>query len=236
MSIQLHKIIAIVGLTASGKSDLALQVAKKVGGELIAADSRTVYRGMDIGTAKTKDILGVDLVDPDEAFTVADFKTYAEQKIGEILDRGSIPILVGGTGLYIQAVIDNFGFDQTKGEAKYDALQIGIDVDREELYKRIDARVDKMIELGLVEEVRALRDKYGCDVKSMTGIGYRQVCQYLNGEIDLDEAIRLIKRDTRHYAKRQWTWFKRDDRIVWVKGVEEALKHIRTFFNQETPA
>lgn len=229
MSTKLPKIIAIVGLTASGKSDLALEVAKEVGGELIAADSRTVYRGMDIGTAKTKGILGVDLVDPNEDFTAADFKTYADKKIKEILKRGNVPILVGGTGLYVQAVIDNFSFEQTKGEAKYDALQIGININRDIVYQRIDARVDKMIERGLVEEVKVLQEKYGCDVKSMTGIGYRQIGEYISGKRSLDEAIRLMKRDTRHYAKRQITWFKRDDRIVWVKSVEDAMDMVMTW-------
>jgi len=262
---KLPKIIAIVGLTASGKSDLALAIAKEVHGEIIAADSRTVYRGMDIGTAKPKGEKslshlvteslsekadgiqqlfskkplivegvahwGFDLVDPDEDFTVADFKAYAEKKISEIIERGHVPMIVGGTGLYVQALIDNFGFDQTQGEPKYDALQIGIDISREVVYERIDERVDRMVANGLVDEVRALRDEYGCEVKSMTGIGYRQICAFLDGYLKLRDAIDLVKRETRHYAKRQITWFKRDDRIVWVKSFEEAMEKVRAFMH-----
>ena len=115
------------------------------------------------------------------------------------------------------------------GEAKYDVLQIGIDVDREIIYERIDERVEKMIAEGLVNEVRELRDTYGCETKSMTGIGYRQICAFLDGYIKLHDAIDLVKRETRHYAKRQITWFKRDDRIVWVKNFLEAMKTIQTF-------
>ena len=250
------KVIAIVGLTASGKSDMALMIAKEIGGEVIAADSRTVYRGMNIGTAKPngqrgtsdpatisikkmfqeKPLMvegvahwGFDLVDPDEDFTVADFKVYAEQKIEEITKRGHVAVIVGGTGLYVQALIDNFGFDQTKGEVKYDALQIGIDIDRKVVCERIDERVDKMVAEGLVDEVRVLREKFGCEVKSMTGIGYRQICAFLDSYIKLVDAIDLVKRETRHYAKRQITWFKRDDRIVWVRNVYEAMEKVSAF-------
>ena len=256
MSKKLPKIIAIVGLTASGKSDLALKIAKKISGEIIAADSRTVYREMNIGTAKPKGTRatsdpqtisikgmfeekpllvddvphwGFDLVGPDEEFTVADFKTYAEKKILEIVKRGHVPVIVGGTGLYVQALIDNFGFDQTKGEAKYEALQIGIAIDREEVYERIDARVDKMVAEGLVDEVRALREKYGSETKAMTGIGYRQICAFFDGYLKLRDAVDLVKRETRHYAKRQITWFKRDERIVWVKGFDEAMEEVTKF-------
>ena len=142
-----------------------------------------------------------------------------------------MPIVVGGTGLYIQALIDNFNFEGEQGESEYDALQIAVVWPREELYEQIDSRVDKMIEKGLVEEVRGLRERYGCDIKSMTGIGYRQVCEYLDKKIDKEEMIRLIKRDTRHYAKRQMTWFKRDDRIHWVESKERARKLVLDHLN-----
>ena len=257
------KILAVVGLTASGKSSLGIQIAKEIGGEIIAADSRTVYRGMDIGTAKpvgeksksdlaierqgqkNKNISelfseksltvegiphwGLDLVNPDEHFTAADFKEYAEKKIEEILKRGNVPMLVGGTGLYVQGVIDNFTFEKTMGEPKYDALQLGIMIDREVVYDRIDARVDKMIAEGLVDEVRGLRDKYGCETKAMTGIGYRQICAFFDGYLKLRDAIAVVKLETRHYAKRQTTWFKRDDRIVWVEGFKEAMEEVNDF-------
>ncbi|MFH1631400.1 MAG: tRNA (adenosine(37)-N6)-dimethylallyltransferase MiaA [bacterium] len=313
------KIIAIVAPTASGKTELAIVLAKQFSGEVISTDSRTVYRGMDIGTAKPgvdsrqhpvasswpKKIeelfsdkpymvegvphWGFDIADPDEEFTVADFKSYADGKIADILDRGKLPILAGGTGLYTGAVVDNMSFtqappdndlrdelevlsndqlvdrlakadpaaanqidaanrrrvvraievvettgkpladQQTKGEAKYDALILGIEFDRDVLYERIDLRVDQMIAGGLVDEVRALRDKYGCDVNAMTGIGYRQICLFLEGYIKLNDAIDLIKRDTRHFAKRQITWFKRDERINWVEKADDAIELVEEF-------
>lgn len=310
----LPKIIAIVGPTASGKTKLGIEIAKRMNGEIISVDSRQVYRGMDIGTAKVgKDrkvpedrkekanLLypepvegcvcvvngishwGIDLVEPNESFNVSDFKKYAEQKIEEILSRGHVPILVGGTGLWLSALIDNydltqtasdselraelekrsaadlfeeykkidpkgaevidkenkrrivralevikltnkpFSGQQTKGKPKYDVLQIGLLVDRAELYRRIDARVDEMIERGLVDEVRSLKEKFGCETESMTGIGYRQICDYLDGKVTLPQAIEEIKKATRNYAKRQMTWFRRDPRIIWISSPEQAL-------------
>ncbi|MFA6131297.1 MAG: tRNA (adenosine(37)-N6)-dimethylallyltransferase MiaA [Patescibacteria group bacterium] len=299
----LAKIIAILGPTASGKTDLALTLAREFSGEIIATDSRTIYRGMDIGTAKPKgDLLadgsllvegiphwGIDLVDPTDDFSVADFKVFAEKKIEEILSRGHLPMLVGGTGLYFSAVIDNLSLtsipankhlredlerltneeliekiratdpdalghldlqnrvrllraveiiiesgetlqsQQEKGEPKYDVLQIGIDVDREELKTRINTRVERMAEEGLIDEVKNLKEKYGCQARAMTGIGYRQICDSLEGKSTREEAIERIKRDTRNYAKRQRTWFQRDKRIHWVKTVEEARTLIQLF-------
>ncbi|HLD34260.1 MAG TPA: tRNA dimethylallyltransferase, partial [Patescibacteria group bacterium] len=115
------------------------------------------------------------------------------------------------------------------------ALQIGIFIDRAELYVRINKRVETMIASGLVSEVSGLREKYGCRIKSMTGIGYRQICQYLEGEVNLKEAIEMIKRDTRRYSKRQMTWFKRDRRIIWVSNLNEAVVAIEKFLNKKTP-
>lgn len=286
----LPKLIAIVGPTASGKTGLGIEIAKKVGGEVISVDSRQVYREMNIGTAKVTPVLvdnishwGTDLVDPDENYSAAEFKEYAEQKIEEILKRKHVPILVGGTGFWMSALIDNFDFtqtasdpklraelearslgdlfaeykrldpdgadvidrenkrrivralevtkvtgkpffqQQTKSASKYDTLQIGLLVDRAELNKRIEERVDEMIASGLVNEVRALKEKYSCDIDAMTGIGYRQICTFLNGKISLAGAIEEIKKDTRQYAKRQMTWFKRDRRIHWIKDPKEAF-------------
>lgn len=306
-----QKVIAIVGPTTSGKTGLGIEIAKRWGGEVISVDSRQVYLGMDIGTAKSKGTWarktflvdgvphwGIDLVDPDESYSAADFKVYATKKINEILSRGKLPILVGGTGLWLKTVIDNLDLTSTPadptlraqlesrtlsdlfheykqldpegaelidkknkrrvvralevtkltgkpwsqhqvvGEQMYDVLQIGLSVDREELNARIETRVDEMIVRGLVDEVRRLKDKYGCEVESMTGIGYRQVCTFLSGapteasakvgRTKLSEAIEEVKRDTRAYAKRQMTWFKRDERIIWVKpgeSVDELVQH-----------
>lgn len=247
----LSKIIVVLGPTASGKTGLSLEIAREIGGEVISADSRTIYRGMDIGTAKVEGDQvvryagsqdeglvvegvahwGIDLINPDEDFTVVDFKEYAEHKIDEIRARGHVPMIVGGTGLYIRSLVENFGFDQSMGERKYDALQIGLKVEREKLYERIDARVDKMMDHGLLDEVRALKEVYGCDVKSMTGIGYRQLCEYLEGDTTLKEAVRVIKRDSRHYAKRQMTWFARDEDVVWIEDGDEALKLVQKFLS-----
>lgn len=315
------KIIVVLGPTASGKTSLAIDIAKRFDGEIISADSRAIYRQMDIGTAKPprdkraqalarregqkegiKDLFrakpymveevphwGFDLCDPDEDFSAADFQAYAEEKIKEITGRGHLPIIAGGTGLYISAIVDNLSFtevepdkklraelqdlsdqelverlqkadseaaktidtanrrrllraveivettgqplsaQQTKKEPKYDVLQLGLKVDREVLYERIDMRVDEMIAAGLVDEVRALRDEYGCEINSMTGIGYRQICAFLDGYLKLRDAIEVLKRDTRHYAKRQMTWFRRDGRIEWIENQEKALALVADF-------
>ncbi len=309
----MQKILVIVGPTASGKTDLSIRLAKEFNGEVICVDSRTVYRGMDIGTAKTmgewknqldrkwtavakssssylrqfikareKVLLvdgvshwGVDLVDPDVEYSVAEFKDHAENKIKEIVGRGKLPILVGGTGLWIDVIVDNLDlpdvapdpalragleerslsdlldqFDQldpvgggeidrfnkrrliralevciksgqpfsqmkSRGPAKYDPIKIGIDVDREVLRQLIDERVDRMIAEGLVDEARALKMKYGCEVPAMSGIGYRQICFFLDGKVNLPAAIEDIKKDTWAFAKRQLSWFRRDQRIHW---------------------
>jgi tRNA dimethylallyltransferase len=250
------KLIVILGPTASGKSDLAISIAKQIHGEIIAADSRTVYQEMNIGTAKPKgeqlsgislrpkigelfadkpyivdgvEHWGIDLVNPDEHFSVGDYKLYAEKKIRQIIARGHVPMLVGGTGLYIEAVVQNYLFEKGKGKPKYDVLQIGLQVEREELYQRIEDRVEKMIALGLVDEVRALKEKYGSETKAMTGIGYRQICQFLDGQMSLKEAVMILKRDTRHYAKRQMTWFRRDDSIEWMGDHDQILARVSNF-------
>lgn len=285
----LPKIIVILGPTASGKTDMALRLAKKFDGEIVSADSRQIYKKMNIGTAKpegewVKDAYVVDgiphhlmdVIDPGESFSLADYKALATASINDILSRKKLPIIVGGTGLYIRALVDNldipkiepnkelrkqlarkklpelaamlvkmdpamakkidlqnprrvlralevfilsgesFLAQSTKSNPIYDVLEIGIDLPREELFARIDARVDKQIEDGLVEETKKLAKKYSWDLPSMSGIGYKQIGFYLRGEAALDEAIRLLKRDTRRYAKRQMTWFRSDKKIKWI--------------------
>lgn len=327
----LPKIIAIMGPTASGKTDLSLRLAKKYNGEIIATDSRTLYKGMDIGTAKPEgqklpgaqisadkvesegihsakvklqDLFsekpylvegvkhwGVDILNPDESFSVSEFKDYAEKHIDRIISEGKLPILVGGTGLYFQAIIDQLEFadvppdeelrtelkflsledlqdrvkdyDVTalnyidennprrliraielmkgtgekwlnihkKGQQKYDALQLMRDIDREDLYARIDKRVDAMVADGLVDEVRALKSEYGCDAQAMSGIGYRQVCDFLDGKARLSDAVEEVKKATRNYAKRQLTWFRKVDGVKLFKLDEEALDLVDEFLD-----
>lgn len=288
---QKKPLVVLTGPTAVGKTALSIHLAKAIGGEIISADSMQVYRQMNIGTAKIKpeEMQGVRhyLVDecmPDEEFHVVKFKEYANRYMEEIYQKGKIPILVGGTGFYIQAVLRDVSFEQEevseyrkmlerlaeeKGahylheqlrqvdpesaaiihennirrviraleyyeqtgekisehnerekqkESPYNFAYFVLNQPREVLYKRIDKRVDLMIEQGLVEEVRGLMEKgYGRDLVSMQGLGYKEIYSYLQGEISLSDAIYILKRDTRHFAKRQLTWFKREQDVVWVE-------------------
>lgn len=286
-------LIVILGPTASGKSSLALKLAQEFDGYTISADSRQVYRGMDIGTAKpTPDEqrrvrhFMIDVIDPDQPFTVSDF----QHMVFDVLKRETgLPFLVGGTGLYISSIVENWdipkgGMDQKErmkrekesitffvkrlqevdpqsasiidlknkrrviralevaeqaGESfldqkkkrslPYRVLQIGFSVPREELIKRINGRVENMMEHGLLDETMALATKYGWDVPAMSGLGYRQLGQYLRGEMKLGEAVERIKIETRQYAKRQMTWFKRDPSIQWVQDKMGAEKLIKDF-------
>lgn len=307
---RLKPLIIILGPTASGKTGLALELAKKFDGELINADSRQIYRGMDIATNKILASGGVeirtmgsetvyivdgvslhllDLIDPDEEFSLADYKEAAVDKIREIHECGKLPILVGGTGLYISSIVDNleippsppdrelrekldahsaielfsaleridpesahsigihnkrklirslevfrttgqtFSSQRKTGAALFDILQLGIQTDRKELYEKIDARVEQMMCSGLVGETRRLLEKYPASLPAMSGIGYREIASYLGGDIRLDEAIQQIKWHTHQYARRQLTWFKRDGRICWVEGREDAESKVRDF-------
>lgn len=291
---KLEPLIVILGPTASGKTGLALDLAKRFGGELINADSRQIYKEMDIATNKTRDTNNIpihllDLVNPDENFSLADYKALALQEIEAIQNRSKLPILVGGTGLYISSIVDNldipkappdeklraelenksteelfdelqdldplsaktigpdnkrkiiralevckttgqsFSSQQKKGEPLFDILQIGIEIERKELYRKIDERVDEMIRLGLVEETEKLAKKYSSALPAMSGIGYKEINSYLRKEIPLEEAIQQIKFHTHQYARRQITWFKRDSRINWVENYREAEKLTEQF-------
>ncbi|HCC83403.1 TPA: tRNA (adenosine(37)-N6)-dimethylallyltransferase MiaA [Candidatus Uhrbacteria bacterium] len=316
------KVIAVVGPTASGKTDVGVRLAQALDGEVLCVDSRTVYKGMDIGTAKVvgekyskvakKDVSlvltdlfapravmveevphwGIDLVQPDEAFTVADFVAYAQKKIVDISRRGKLPILVGGTGLYFRALLDGLTLTDVEAdpalrielEAKstedllellgehdpeavstideknrrrivraleivlttgatlksqqeavatpYEVLYLGMEVEREVLFERINSRVDVMVGSGLIDEARGLLEKYGADSQAMSGIGYRQLARFFAGTLPLREAIERIKIDSRHYAKRQLTWFKADQRVVWVKNVVEALTEAKKWLEK----
>lgn len=284
--------LAIVGPTASGKSDLALRLAEHLGGEIVSADSMQIYRGMDIGTAKVPveeravRHYGIDLVDPGEPYSAALFQAYARRAFEEIESHGKRPVLCGGTGFYVRAAIDDYEFAEGEqvgnpvrdrynemlaaqgaeavwkalaerdpesaakvhpndskrviralemhaaGESYAERLErlheigesiptilIGIDVEREVLRDRIDARVDRMRERGLVEEVQGLLDAGFRDgVTARHAIGYKEVAAALDGDITMDEAFEAIKTATKRYAKRQRTWFGGDDRIQWIDG------------------
>lgn len=284
-------LIILAGPTAAGKTKISIRLAKAVGGEIISADSMQVYRYMNIGSAKIRkeETEGVphhliDVLDPEEEFHVARFQEMAKRVVQEIYARGRIPILVGGTGFYIQALLYDIDFSGGKEDTEYRGMleafaqkegaealherlkevdpksaemihannvkrviralefyhQTGTKIsehnekerqkvspylflyfvlgdDRRQLYERIDRRVDKMMEEGLVEEVARLKQR-GCrkGMVSMQGLGYKEVLSFLDGETSLEEAVRLLKRDTRHFAKRQITWFKREPDAVWL--------------------
>lgn len=277
-------LLVLLGPTASGKTALSLEIAKQFGGEIISADSRQVYKYMDIGTDKIPPEAQqgiphylIDIVEPDERFTVADFKKLAVEKIEEIEKCGKLSMLVGGTGLYIRSITQNFAIPlenpllrqqllkeleekgpqalheklaqldpenaakispnnapyivraleifMTTGKPKidrktpspYQILQIGLNPLREILFKRIEKRVDEQINRGLTDEVKKLLQMgYPKDLPSMRTLGYREIVQYLEGKISLEQAVELIKQNTRNFAKHQMVWFKKDEDVVWV--------------------
>ena len=285
-------IISVVGPTASGKTRLAVDIALKYNGEVVSCDSMQIYKGMDIGTAKPapQETLGVphhliDIIEPDESFSVADYTSLANNVIQEIHSRGKIPIVAGGTGLYFNSLIDNIQFGETHidyalrdqlrivaeekgGQALIDILDefdhetaavlhpnnigriiraieiyktsgitmaehqrrsrekpsnlksctIGLFYsDRSKLYDKINQRVDIMIKSGLILEVkRLLESGTNRNATSLQAIGYKELIKYLNSEESLEEASEIIKQETRRYAKRQLTWFKRDKQINWI--------------------
>ena len=240
------KIIVIVGPTASGKTAVAVELAKRLNGEIISADSRTIFRGMDIGTAKP-DLLerggvphfGFNLVRPDERFTVVDWKNYAKEKIAEILARDKQPIVVGGTGLYVDALVFDYQFSEKAKRGELDRKKMGdeykiygILTDREELNERIKKRVQSMFNEELYTECRELAARYDFGLPSMKSNIYRYVWDYLNGMSDLEEAINLASTSDFQLAKRQMTWFKRNLEIKWYKR-EEILEKILTEFQAE---
>lgn len=284
-------LIILTGPTAAGKTDLSVLLAKKLDGAIISADSMQVYKYMDIGSAKikTEEMQGVDhyLIDefmPDEEFNVVKFKQYAKQYIEKIYQDGKIPIIVGGTGFYIQAVLYDINFTEEEkddgyreqleeiaktqgghilhemlkqvdeeaaaqihennkkriiraleynhqtGEkisahnekerqktSPYNFAYFVLNDDRNLLYEKINRRVDQMLEQGLVQEVEQLKNMgYHRDMVSMQGLGYKEILDYLDGTTTLEEAVYLLKRDTRHFAKRQITWFKREKDVLWI--------------------
>lgn len=280
MNFEKYDIIAIVGPTAVGKTAFSIELAGQINGEVINGDATQIYRELNIGSAKvTSDEMNgivhhlIDIKDPDEQYTVADFQRDARAKIAEIQSRGKVPILCGGSGLYIQSVLYEYNFDQKFDKTQsiyndfnddqileqynklypsnidnidiknpsrvrnylvrkelgiseeengkvphYDNFKvIGITCERSILHERINQRVDVMINQGLVAEVQ----QFDAQMPSQTAIGYKEIHQYLNGEIDLDRAIELVKRNTRRFAKRQYTWFNNKMDVMWYDSVED---------------
>lgn len=254
------KLIVITGTTGSGKTDLSLILAKKFNGMIFSADSRQVYKSMDIGTDKiagsSTTIAGhtarmvnniphflIDIIDPSETFTLKEYLDTFYKTLEDIRKtpkyKNAPAFLVGGTGLYISAITENYtlsnrGSSKSKGKPRFDTLELGMDIPKETLNKKIDARVDTMIANGLVEETKKLSEKYPWSLPSMTGIGYRQVGMYLRGEMTLEDAIQKIKIETRAYAKRQRTWWRHHGHVQLVKNADEASILIERFLTSHT--
>lgn len=286
------KIIVICGPTASGKTSLGINLANKINGEIISADSMQIYKDFSIGSSKPTEEERrqaphhlIDFVDADKRYSVADYKEDCQKAIEDILSRGKVPIIVGGTGLYIDAIIYNIKYLQINtdytyrkeledipledlykrameidpkamekissndrkrisrileiyhltgnnkteleaesiGEEIYDFRTFVLNWPREILYERVNSRVDKMIEQGLVDEVKGVFKKYKDLPTSMQALGYKEIKLYLDGIITLDEAIELIKTESRHYAKRQLTWFRKYEDAIWLEGGNDDL-------------
>lgn len=294
------KVIVICGPTASGKTSLSIKLAKKINGEIVSADSMQIYEDMDIGTAKPtiEEMDGVKHylignVSPTVRYSVANYKKDALNAIEEIIKKGKTPIVVGGTGLYVDALVQGIDYDdveidlnyrneleqianeqgldvlynkanqidpeamkkislndkkrifrvleiyhstgKTKTEQEvesrkkdnpYDFYVFAIDIEREKLYERINKRVDIMLEAGLVEEVKNVTEKYKDLPTAIQGLGYKEVIEYLNNECSYEEMVEKIKIETRHYAKRQLTWFRKNKEIIWLDGLKTAEKNI----------
>ncbi len=250
----MNQTLVVLGPTGSGKTGVSIKIAKAINGEIIAADSRTIYKGMDIGTAKPTTIemqgiphYGLDLVEPGERFTVADWKTYALEKIRDIKSRGKVPIIVGGTGLYIDALIYDYQFKGPTGEKigdieqktcsdrteiKGDYLLIGIKWETDELRKRLVQRIEKMFSEPLYIETKKLVQKYGWNSQAMKSDIYEYAWKYLQGELTLDEAKKQCFYEDWHLAKRQLTWFKRNPQIIWLK-LEEVYPFVLKYIQNE---
>lgn len=297
-----QKVVFILGATGAGKTNLSVRLAKSLNGQIISADSVQVYKKFDIGSAKvTKEEMegvihyGIDIKEPDEEFSVFDYVNFTREKIKEIAQKGCLPIIVGGTGLYVKALTENFNFgdapkdetlrkqiendisangnayvfnklsslrpdlaekldknniprlvrameialsggEQKTSECEYDFKIFAINMDREKLYARINKRAEIMFENGLVEEVRALYQEYGF-TQSMRAIGYKEVVDYIKGNISEEEALNLVQQHSRNYAKRQLTFLRGMKNIEFIDGenqdkaFEKMLKEIEEWIN-----
>ena len=294
------KVIVICGPTASGKTKLSIELAKTIDGEIVSCDSMQIYKDMNIGTAKVtkEEAQGVkhylvDFISPDQRYSVANYKKDATNAIEEILKKGKVPIVVGGTGLYVDSLIYNIDYaeietdleyrkklekiantegldrlyemakkidekatlaiscndkkriirileiyhstgktkteqeiESRKNEVPYNYIVFAINMDREKLYDRINKRVNIMLEEGLIEEVELLLKKYKEFPTAMQGLGYKEVIEYINGHITKEEMIEKIKGETRKYAKRQLTWFRKNKQTIWLNGLDDIQNNI----------
>ena len=303
---QKNKVIVICGPTASGKTRLSIELAKQINGEIVSCDSMQIYKDMTIGTAKPtqEEMQGIkhyliDCVSPEIRYSVADYKKEATNAIKEIIAKGKVPIIVGGTGLYLESLIYGIEYNEieidieyrktleeieknegleklyemakqidgkaiekisqndkkrifrileiyhstgkTKTELEvesrkngpdYDYILFGINMDRDKLYDRINRRVDIMIKEGLIEEVKKLLNKYNEFPTAMQGLGYKEVVTYLDGKICKEKKKKKIKMETRRYAKRQITWFKKYKNLKWLNGLENVNENIRIILEE----
>lgn len=302
---QKQKVIVIGGPTASGKTSLSIELAKKINGEIISADSMQIYKDMNIGTAKIEEeeMQGIkhymlDFVSPEERYSVAEYNKEAKKAIKEILEKGKVPIIVGGTGLYIETliygieflnietdleyrkelekIVEEKGIDYLYNEAKkidktamekisindqkrilrvlelyhqtgktktqldkesrkepeYDYKLFAIDMDRKILYDRINQRVDIMLEKGLVQEVKNICEKYNEFPTAMQAQDYKEVVPYIKNQITYEEMVEKMKIETRRYAKRQLTWFRKYENLTWLNGLESTEKNIDIIINK----
>lgn len=300
------KVIVICGPTASGKTALSIELAKKIDGEIVSADSMQIYKDMDIGSAKpTKEEMEgikhylLDFVSPEDRYSVADYKKDATTSINEIIQKGKTPIVVGGTGLYIDSLIYNIDYpeiefneeyrkslekraeeeglqnlyeeakqideqamenispndqkrilrvlelyhqtgktkteqeiESRKNEVPYDYYVFALNMDREKLYDRINKRVDIMIEQGLIEEVKGIINKYSSYPTAMQALGYKEIKEYLIGNTTKEQAIETVKQETRRYAKRQLTWFRKNKQTIWLNALDKKEKNIKKILEE----
>lgn len=300
------KVIVICGPTASGKTALSIELAKKINGEIVSADSMQIYKDMDIGSAKpTKEEMDgikhylLDFVSPEDRYSVADYKKDATLAINEIIQKGKTPIVVGGTGLYIDSLIYNIDYpeiefdeeyrkslekraeeeglqklyeeakqideqamknisqndqkrilrvlelyhqtgktkteqeiESRKNEVPYDYYVFALNMDREKLYDRINKRVDIMVEQGLIEEVEGIIKKYSSYPTAMQALGYKEIKEYLNRNTTKEEAIETVKQETRRYAKRQLTWFRKNKQTIWLNALDKKEENIRKILEE----
>ncbi|MBR5939206.1 tRNA dimethylallyltransferase [Candidatus Saccharibacteria bacterium] len=249
----MDKTLVILGPTGSGKTGVSIKIAKEIGGEVISADSRAIYKGMNIGTAKPSieeqygiPHYAIDLVEPGERFTVSDWKEYAEEKIKDIKARGKVPMIVGGTGLYIDALIYDYKFKGPTGEkigdleqkscsdrteVKGDFLLIGIKCGADDLRARLKKRADEMFREELYDETKKLVEKYGWNSQAMKSNIYQFVDAYLSGTMSLEEAKEKFVYDDWHLAKRQMTWFKRNKEIIWL-SLDEVYPYVINYLSK----